>query len=222
VRLMRILVWMPLLAFGQEPKKAVSTVPAGRRADTYAVYSAVLAQPGLSRLDGNKNYAIAELSGVRMETEPGSCAEVPKGYLAAFAELQADRAEHHEERFRLERAFNSPKPYDLITEAQVKQFLGSRNWPKPAHGHIRTGGEVEPFPGAGYLITLGNVYFDRQRSVAAVYTSAYCGGLCGFLAWSVFLKNAQGGWDEQPWTTCVTHAVWRVSHLTYRKFRNPL
>jgi hypothetical protein len=136
-----------------------------------------------------------------METEPGSCTTVPKGYHAAFAELQADRAEHHEERFRLERAFNSPKPYDLITEGQGKQFRESR------FGHLQTGGEVELFPGPVDLITLGNVYFDRKRSVAAVYTSAYCGSLCGLWVWRVFLKNAQGGWDEQHWTSCMTIAA---------------
>jgi hypothetical protein len=42
-----LLVWMPLLAYAQETKKVPSPVPADRRAETYAVYSAVLAHPSL-------------------------------------------------------------------------------------------------------------------------------------------------------------------------------
>jgi len=199
------LVWLPCLLFSQEPKKAASPVPADRRADTYAVYSAIMAHPSLSHPDNNEKYAIAELSGALSETDPGSCIVVPESHRAAFAELKADRSGHHEDHYRLERAFNSPKPYELLTEDQAKQFLAARS------GRIQITVEAEPFPGAIDLITLGNVYFDRKRTMAAVYTSAYCGSLCGLWMWHVFVKNGKGGWDEQRWTRCQSIAGSHVS-----------
>jgi hypothetical protein len=49
----RIILWfvcmssVSSLLFGQEPKKVAEIVPADRRLDTYAVYSAVLVHPSL-------------------------------------------------------------------------------------------------------------------------------------------------------------------------------
>lgn len=99
---------------------------------------------------------------------------MPEAYRAAFAEVTADRSARHLERFRLERAFKIPKPYELVTADQAKEFgvLGS----SPG----RSTNEVDLFRGATDLMTLGNVYFDKKRTLAAVYTWASCGNLCGF------------------------------------------
>ena len=45
VRLALLVARMPLLIFGQAPKKEVPTIPADRRVDVYAIYSIVLAYP---------------------------------------------------------------------------------------------------------------------------------------------------------------------------------
>ena len=65
--------------------------------------------------------------------------------------------------------------------------------------------DVQLFRGATDLITLGNVYFDRKRTLAAVYTWAWCGNLCAYGTWRVFVNRA-GGFQEQNWTTCMTIA----------------
>ena len=65
---------------------------------------------------------------------------------------------------------------------------------------------VEEFRGVADIITLGNVYFHRKRTLAAVYTWAWCGSLCGYGTWRVFTKNVKGGWDEQHWVGCMTIA----------------
>jgi hypothetical protein len=101
------LVYMSSLLFGQESKKVAEIVPADRRLDTYAVYSAVLAHPSLSHPDNNQKYLVLELSGVPMEKNPGTCTVVPAAHLAAFSELLQDR-EKYQTRFLLERAVRSP------------------------------------------------------------------------------------------------------------------
>ena len=199
MRVILLWVWVAFLLPGQEPKKAAETVPVDRRADTYAVYSAVLNHPSLSHPDNNEKYLVRDWSDVSMEKEPGNCIEVPEAYRVAYSELLQDRNEHRKA-FLLERAFEIAKPYNLITEEQAHQF-----------GKLRLGPgsntqEVELFRGATDLITLGNVYFDRKRTVAATYTAAYCGSLCGFWTWRVFVKNGKGDWAEQHWTRCMTIA----------------
>src|ERR1035437_3651469 len=72
-----LLVWLPLLAFGQAPKKTISPVPADRRVDTYAVYSVVLAHPSLSHPDNYEKYIVDELSDFAMANEPQSCLPDP-------------------------------------------------------------------------------------------------------------------------------------------------
>jgi hypothetical protein len=188
-------------AFGQEPKKSIPPIPADRRADAYAIYSAVLARPSLSHPNENEKYLIEEFSGLAMEesTDPQRCIGVPEPYRTRFAELLADRAAHSEARFQFERAFTSPKPYDLISEEQAEEFRKLRSTPG------RSTNEVDLFRGATDLITLGNVYFDRKRTLAAVHMWAYCGSLCGYGTWRVFV-NRGGGYQEQNWVTCMTIA----------------
>jgi hypothetical protein len=72
-------------------------------------------------------------------------------------------------------------------------------------GHTTDG--VELFRGAADLITLGNVYFDQKRTLAAVYTEAWCGPL-RILDRRVFIKN-ESDWVEQQWATCMTVATAR-------------
>ena len=175
-----------------------STVPADRRVDTYTIYSVVLAHP--SRADHNEKYLVRGVSGEVGENEPQSCITVPEAYRESLAELLADRLQIREKRFRLERAFKIPKPYELVTAEQAKQFGALRNSP----GHATD--EVELFRGASDLISLGNVYFDRKRTLSAVYTGAFCGGLCGYGTWRIFARNAKGEWEEQHWTSCITIA----------------
>ena len=120
-----------MLAFGQEPKTPAPAVPADRRADTSAVYSAILAHPSLSHPDNNEKYLVHEATGVSEENEPKLCIAVPDAYRAAFTELVADRLQNSKEHFRLEPAFKSPKPFDLITEDQARQIPGPAIQPRP-------------------------------------------------------------------------------------------
>jgi hypothetical protein len=201
VRLPLLLAWIPLLAFAQEPKSPAQAVPADRRADTYAVYSAVLAHPKLSHPDNNEKYLVEDVSGVFGEKEPKLCITVPEASRAAFAELLADRVQISREHFHLEPAFKALKPFALVTENQTRQFAALR------FGTGHSTGDEELFRGAVDIITLGNVYFDKKRTLAAVYTAAYCDSLCGYWTWRVFVRNGKGDWEDQNWVTCMTVAT---------------
>lgn len=96
--------------------------------------------------------------------------------------------------------------------AFVSPFCELRNSPG------RNTAEVEKFRGAVDLITLGNVYFDKKRTIAAVYVSAYCGSLCAFGTWRVFLKTSKGDWDEQKWARCMIIASTYPSALRSSAF----
>jgi hypothetical protein len=135
-----------------------------------------------------------------MEPDPINCILVPPEYRAAFSELLADRAERGHQRYRLERALKIAKPYDLITGEQIKQRRRSPSTPD----HL--GEEARIFRGAGDLITLGNVYFNKARTLGAVYSWALCGSLCGYGSWRVFVKSTKGEWEERHWVWCMTGA----------------
>ena len=198
--LVLLLGFVSALAFGQQPNKSIPPIPTDRRADAYAIYSAVLARPSLSHPDKNEKYLIEEFSGFTREEQnaPQKCIGVPEPYRTSFAELLADRAAHSGARFRLERAFSISKPYDIVAEEQAAEFRKLRNTAG------RSTDDVELFRGATDLITLGNVYFDRKRTLAAVYTWSYCGNLCAYGTWRVFVNR--GGFQEQNWIKCMTIA----------------
>jgi len=62
-------------------------------------------------------------------------------------------------------------------------------------------------------MTLGN---DKKMTLAAVYTWAHCGSLCGFGTWRVFVKNGKGDWEEQHWTNFMTIAASRLASSACR------
>ena len=201
IRIVFALISIPLLALGQQPQKSgLLTVPADRRPDTYAIYSAVLTRPSLSHADSNQQYLIRDYSGPMMEQDPTNCITPPEIYRSEFSEALADRVAQRAAMYQLERAFKIPKPYTLITEDQVKQFQALRGGP------LSTTEGVKEFRGATDIILLGKVYFDRKRKLAVVYTWAWCGGLCACGSWRVFTKNGKGSWEEREWIGCMTIA----------------
>lgn len=150
---------------------------------------------GINRADSSRTSY-----GEEANSDPRRCLAVPEAYRSAFEEVLADRAARSRDRYRLEAEFAIPKPYVLIPEEQAAQFRNLRETP----GH--TTDEVDLFRGATDLIALGNVYFDRARSLALVYTWAWCGGLCGRGDWRIFVHRG-GGWEEQQWARCFSIAA---------------
>jgi hypothetical protein len=173
-------------------------LPKDRSEDSYAVYTAVMAKPQLSHPNDNRKYLIHDATSLG-EDKPGACIRVPADYTAKLEEILAEFSQYKAESFQLERKFEVDRPYELLTEAEAKQFSDDR-----MRSHL---GETEPekFRGAVDLLSFGNVYFDRSRTMAVVRTGAWCGGLCGLWVWRVLVRE-DGRWQDKPWSTCVTMA----------------
>ncbi len=180
----------------QQLQRPARAIPEDRRKDTFDVYSAALARPSLSHPDNNRKYAILDTTGATYPmADPASCLHVPNEYRSRFEQILTDYAKYANDRFRLTPNFSIVKPYELVDEEAAKKFREERR-------HGRGAAPFSPFDGVVDLITLGNVFFDSNRTLAVVQISAWCGGLCGFQTWRVFEKRA-GAWQEKQWHACI-------------------
>lgn len=193
-------MWLlPAVALtGAWAQPEVSPIPPERRADAYAVYSAVLARPDLAHADTNTKYLVVNVTGMAQEGRPDSCIAPPAAYRGELAEIMDDYRTLRDKSFRLEREFSLAKPYELLTPVEGGSFMDPRRDPP--------GPELQQrFSGATDLITLGNVYFNRKHTLAAVKTWAWCGTLCGRGAWRV-LEKTDGRWEDRNWIHCMVLA----------------
>lgn len=173
--------------------------------DTYAVYSAVLAKPTYIRAEDNEKYLIGDKTGSpwTLMQNPRGCVSFPSGYSKDFDEILADYDRHKNDQVRLEPALAISKPYELLSKEDVAEFFSSRfivDRKKPSPRN------EERFRGGHDLIWLGNVYFNRSRTLALVEMRATCRGNCGGQTWRVFEKSKDGRWEDKPWVTCFTYS----------------
>jgi hypothetical protein len=180
-------------------------IPADQSAEIYALYSALVDHPKLSHSDTATKYLIDNSTGFKPDTSPGGCVTPTPAYRSSFEEILAAFAAHKSDSFRLERRFTLSKPYEILDPVEVKQFMNRR----------MLGGSIEDldkFRGGTDIIQLGNVYFNRNRTLAMVRTGAWCGGLCGLWVWRILAKDDNGGLRElsqaelKGWRMCIAVA----------------
>jgi hypothetical protein len=190
------IAWFLLPAvLGRMAGAELPRVPEERRADTYAVYSAALSRPTLSHANTNLKYLIFGATGLVREGSTESCVRPPAARQGALREIARESARLRNAAFRLDRALTLSKPYELLTAQETASFIDPRRRPPSPELARRLAGATD-------LITLGNVYFDSQRTLAAVAISNYCGPACGGTVWRVFEKS-NGRWEERDWIQCV-------------------
>jgi hypothetical protein len=162
----------------------------GLQKDTYDIYSLLFTNTQTSHgADNNPVYLIADTTVPGTPAEP--CVAPPADWKEKFAEVMADFARRKDERTRLVRQFNIAKPYRLVDSAEARRALSLS-----LSAHEET-----------YWFSVGNVYFDRGRTIALTYLSSVCGGLCGTFRWRVFVRDPAGRWsDRSSWVNCVTMA----------------
>jgi hypothetical protein len=131
----------------------------------------------------------------------------------AVADLETRRAKPR----TLKRELSLPKPYELLTDADVKAFQAERMWPKP---QVREG---DPrFKGITDVFTFSDVYFSNNGRIALTAMSSWCGGLCAKHQWRVLEKTPTGEWREQPsWVSCVTVATRNSAAIRFQRIEIP-
>ncbi len=183
-------------AFAQTPKTppAPEDLPANRVADTYSVYEAALANPIWDHSDNHRPYFIASATGQTYGVEgPEQCVSAPESEQQRFREAVQDYNGQKGKVFRVEDRFTLDRPFRLINEDQQRQISDKlfRGTP-PKDPSLKDATDI---------ITVGNVAFSKDRSLAMVVISNYCGGLCGGEKWRIFKRGAKG-WVEKNWGRC--------------------
>lgn len=154
--------------------------------DTYAIYSLLFTNTQTSHgADNNPVYLINDTTVPEQPPEP--CVAPPADRKARFAEVMADFGARKDEHNMLVRELKIAKPYRYVTSAEARD---------PS---IRQG--------ATDIFSVGNVYFDRDRTIALTYLASVCGGLCGKFTWRVFERNKDGNWEARDWVHCFTMAL---------------
>ncbi|MGA2539161.1 MAG: hypothetical protein ABSF53_24355 [Terracidiphilus sp.] len=118
----------------------------------------------------------------------------PESRAQDFLEIMRDFDAHCHERARLDpQAWNLNAPVHLLNPQEQEQFQ-----------EYRSAREPEPtaaarFKGAPALYGFSEVYFNASHTVAMVYATHWCGGLCGQGFWVVFGLD-KGDWTPLNWS----------------------
>ncbi|UWZ85020.1 hypothetical protein [Occallatibacter riparius] len=116
----------------------------------------------------------------------------PKAREQDFKEILQDFDAHCHEVLSLSAtAWQTTVPVHLLTPTEQAEFQNTR-WEK-ADEAARA-----KYKGAPALYGFSEVYFNEHHTVALVYATHWCGGLCGEGFWIAFaLENGQ--WKRQNW-----------------------
>ena len=99
----------------------------------------------------------------------------------------------------LEHQIPTERPYALLTTDQTDTWRRLRFQPHlPLDG--RPADAPDPFP-ESHLITLGDILYNGDRSVALVYSVDTCGSLCGTSGWHLFRRQRER-WNSVPGLDC--------------------
>ncbi len=108
-----------------------------------------------------------------------------------YEEILEDWDSHCHDRLFLARdAWHTTVPVLLLNAEAQSDFQVRRN---PDFS-----GGVDPFEGAPALYGFSMAFFNRAHSVALVYATQWCGGLCGEGFW-VALALEEGHWKRLSW-----------------------
>ena len=110
-----------------------------------------------------------------------------------FKDAIADFERVNRKPWRLQRQFTIEKPYELVNQQTLKVVFENGWW----------GAFYKRYPDAGGYFVFSAVGFNKDKTLAVVYSGSICGSECG--QWSLhLLKKLDGTWRVVPGITCVT------------------
>jgi hypothetical protein len=200
-------------AFAQTAAPAITAMSPDRARDAYLIYSSLIPLGETAGRDWPHDLWLVR--DVTLEVVPAAqpCAPTPatkeesfdmnphfavhppKASMQDFQEILSDFDAHCHERSRLELGgWLLNAPVRLLNEKDQQKFAASRSTrsPDPAV-------EAE-FKGAAALYGFSQVFFNASHTVALVYATHWCGGLCGQGFWIAFgLDGAK--WKPLNWSS---------------------
>jgi hypothetical protein len=156
-------------------------------ADAYKIYSLLLPQ--------EESYAFAKGTLIiRQETASNAAVEgacLSSELANRFKGAISDYRHSPKTKWLLQRQFDIGKPYEIVSSETIALVLKS-GWDAYYDRHPRSGG----------YIFMSAVGFNKDKTLAIVYTGSICGGLCGRAQFHL-LEKVQDHWKEEPAATCV-------------------
>ena len=125
-----------------------------------------------------------------LQTLAARCGEPPQGYESKWEEVRADLDRRGNAPAAVNRGLKVPGSLALVKPDEVSAFSAAQSRLSPQ-------GRVS-------VLKLGNVYFNRDRTLAVTSISSTCGTLCGHSERRVYQRELNGPWYEvQSASKCV-------------------
>jgi hypothetical protein len=205
---------LPVSPFAQAPsaEPAPISIPSDKVAESYRIYSSLIPLGETANKGWPHDLWLIQETTVALVSIDQPCApdptakqaidmnphfsvHPPEKYAQDFIEIMSDFDAHCHDRALLDaNAFNLTVPVHLLTPEEQKEFRDTRS---PA---LRDSATAAKFKGAPALYGFSEVYFNASHSVALVYATHWCGGLCGEGFW-VPLTLEKGKWKQLSWNS---------------------
>ncbi len=210
-RIAALMALAPAAAMAQNPAAAAPPtipMPTDRAADSYTIYVSLIPLGETANPDWPHDYWLVQDATVavvpadqpcraepttenQFDMNPHIGVHPPKDRQKDFAEILEDFDAHCHDRVALSAtAWQTTAPVRLLTPAEQQEFRESRGTKSEAE---------QKYKGAPALYGFSEVYFNLHHTVALVYATHWCGGLCGQGFW-VALALKDGQWKRLKWS----------------------
>ncbi len=154
--------------------------------DAYAIYSRLL--------PSEQSYGFAKGT-IVIQQETAAPVKLDDYCLTLEAAREFKNAiedyKRHTEPMLLQRRFEIDKPYELVSTETIGTLVKNHNWDD----------FYKRYPDSGGVIKMTAVGFNRQRTLAIVFTGSQCNNLCGQGSFAL-LKKTDGQWKPVPGVRC--------------------
>jgi hypothetical protein len=186
------------LVIGQlvAPVAPPQELPGERAPDSYSVYAAALRNAIWNHPDETNTYFISDRTGQTYNVGV-ECVHAPEGDTSALSQAVADFRAQQGKVYQLRDEFNfKERKLRLLTPREENPLQKRLSGLSPAAPISATS-----LKEATDVIRLSNIGFSRDRSLAIVAVSNYCGSLCGGEKWHIFKRDGNG-WVEREFDGC--------------------
>lgn len=200
-----------LLSQNNPPQPQPIPMPADRAAESYRIYSSLIPLGETAGKDWPHSFWLVRNATITAVQPNQPCRPVPRSDNAAgfdggmnphtavhptadraqdFAQILEDFDAHcHDSIVLSPTLWQTSAPVHLLTPAEQKEYEQSRF----ANSEI-----AAKYKGAPALYGFSEVYFNLRHTVALVYATHWCGGLCGQGMWMA-LALQDGHWKPLHW-----------------------